>query len=66
MFRFLRFEGRVEGLRDWLEQMERSLKREHPLGGEEQPGVPDSTDELERVEEIHRKLLTKRFVCVVF
>ncbi|XP_042156778.1 nesprin-1 isoform X2 [Oncorhynchus tshawytscha] len=54
------FEGRVEGLRDWLEQMERSLKREPPLGGEEQPGVPDSTDELERVEEIHRKLLTKR------
>lgn len=56
----------MEGLRDWLEQMERSLKREPPLGGEEQPGVPDSTDELERVEEIHRKLLTKRFVCVVF
>lgn len=60
------FDDSVEVIRGWLQQMELSLKKEPVLRAESQQGAPDSTEELERMENLHRELLTRRYVhlCV--
>ncbi|GAA6068287.1 nesprin-1 isoform X1, partial [Tachysurus ichikawai] len=50
----------ADELRDWLRQMEKSLKKEAVLCGASQPGVPDCSTQLKRVEEIHKELLARR------
>lgn len=42
--------------------MDLSLKREHVFGAESQQGTSDATEELERMENLHKELLTRRFV----
>ncbi|XP_071335456.1 nesprin-1 isoform X2 [Trachinotus anak] len=54
------FDECVEGIRDWLKQMELSLKSEPVLGAESQQGAPDTTEELERMENLHKELLARR------
>lgn len=55
----LSFNGCVEGIRDWLKQMDLSLKSEHVLGAESQQGA---SEELERMENLHKELLARRCV----
>ncbi|XP_074471039.1 nesprin-1-like isoform X4 [Sebastes fasciatus] len=54
------FNDCVEGVRDWLKQMDLSLKREPVLGAECQQVAPDTTEELERMENLHKELLARR------
>ncbi|XP_048062412.1 nesprin-1 isoform X1 [Megalobrama amblycephala] len=54
------YEARVVELSDWLQQLEVRLKTDAPLWGESQPAAPDCSEELRRVEEIHRELLMRR------
>ncbi|XP_040920912.1 nesprin-1-like [Toxotes jaculatrix] len=54
------FDDCVEGIRDWLKQMELSLQSEPVLGAESQQGTPDATEELERMENLHKELLARR------
>ncbi|XP_047184446.1 nesprin-1 isoform X2 [Scophthalmus maximus] len=54
------FDNCVEDIRDWLKQMELSLKSEPVLGEESQHGAPDTTEELERMENLHKELLARR------
>ncbi|XP_039981906.1 nesprin-1-like [Xiphias gladius] len=54
------FDDCVEDIRDWLKQMELSLKSEPVLGAESQQGAPDTTAELERMENLHKELLARR------
>lgn len=56
------FDDCVQGIRDWLKQMDLSLKAEPVLGGESQQGAPDTTEELERMEQLHKELTERRFV----
>lgn len=58
------FDDCVEDIRDWLKQMELSLKSEPVLGAESQQGAPDTTAELERMENLHKELLARRYVYV--
>lgn len=58
------FNGCVEGIKDWLKQMDLSLKSEPVLGAESQQGATDTTEELEKMENLHKELLAKRFVYV--
>lgn len=58
------FNGCVEGIRDWLKQMDLSLKGEYNLGAESQQGVSDAAEELDRVENLHRELLARRCVYI--
>lgn len=58
------FDDCVEGIRDWLKQMELSLKSEPILGAESQQGTPDTTEELEKMENLHKELLARRYVYV--
>lgn len=62
---FSSFDYTVEGVRDWLKQMEISLKSEPALGADSQQGAPDTTEELERMENLHKELLARRYVHVV-
>lgn len=57
-----RLEVCVEELKDWLQQTEERLQKEAALCGASQPGVPDCTTQLRRVEEIRKELLARRFV----
>ena len=41
-----------------------SLKREPVFGEESQHGAPDTTEELERMENLHKELLARRYVHV--
>lgn len=59
-----RLEVCVDELRGWLRQMEESLQKEVALCGASQPGVPDFSIQLKRVEEIHKELLARRFVLM--
>ncbi|XP_027140369.1 nesprin-1 isoform X4 [Larimichthys crocea] len=54
------FNGCVEGIKDWLKQMDLSLKSEPVLGAESQQGATDTTEELEKMENLHKELLAKR------
>nr|XP_019953051.1 PREDICTED: nesprin-1-like [Paralichthys olivaceus] len=54
------FDNCVEGIRDWLKQMALSLKREPVFGEDSQHGGPDTTEELERMENLHKELLARR------
>ncbi|XP_067272909.1 nesprin-1 isoform X4 [Pseudorasbora parva] len=54
------YEKRVVELSDWLQQLEVRLKTDAPLWGESPPAAPDCSEELRRVEEIHRELLMRR------
>ncbi|XP_016311636.1 nesprin-1-like isoform X6 [Sinocyclocheilus anshuiensis] len=54
------YETRVVELSDWLQQLEVRLKTDAPLWGESQSAAPDCSEELRRVEEIHRVLLMRR------
>ncbi len=65
LFLLLSFESRVDAIRDWLKQMDVSLKSEPVLGAESQQGASDITEELERMENLHRALLARRCVHVV-
>lgn len=56
------FNGSVDNIRDWLKQMDLSLKSEHVLGAESQQGALDATEELERMENLHKALLARRCV----
>ncbi|XP_041832720.1 nesprin-1-like [Melanotaenia boesemani] len=55
------FNDSVEGIRDWLKQMDHHLKNESALGAESQQGSPDITEELERMENLNKDLLARRF-----
>uniref|UniRef100_A0A8C1T6X1 Spectrin repeat containing, nuclear envelope 1a n=1 Tax=Cyprinus carpio TaxID=7962 RepID=A0A8C1T6X1_CYPCA len=61
----LRYETRVVELSDWLQQLEVRLKTDAPLWGESQSAAPDCSEELRRVEEIHRELLMRRYIWTV-
>lgn len=61
----LRYEIRVVELSDWLQQLEVRLKTDAPLWGESQSAAPDCSEELRRVEEIHRELLMRRYIWTV-
>ncbi len=61
----LRYETCVVELRDWLQQLEVRLKTDAPLWGESQSAAPDCSEELRRVEEIHRELLMRRYIWTV-
>ncbi|XP_028460432.1 nesprin-1-like [Perca flavescens] len=54
------FNDCVESIRDWLKQMDLSLRGEPVLGAECQQGAPDTTEELERMENLHKELLARR------
>lgn len=58
----LRYETRVVDLNHWLQQLEERLKTDAPLWGECEPEAPDCSEELRRVEEIHRELLMRRYI----
>lgn len=46
-----------------MQQMQLSLKKEEQiLGAEGQQDSSDTTEQLERLENLHKKLLAKRFV----
>lgn len=49
-------------IRDWMQQMELSLRKEQVLGAESQQGASDATEQLERLENLHKEVLAKRFV----
>lgn len=59
---FPSFNGSVEGMRDWLHQTEFSLRKEQSLGAESQQGASDAAEQLERLENLHKELLDKRFI----
>lgn len=59
---FPSFNGCVEGMRDWLHQTELSLRKEQNLGAESQQAASDAAEQLERLENLHKELLDKRFV----
>lgn len=59
---FPSFNGHVEGIGDWMQQMQLSLKKEPILGAESQQDVSDTAKQLERLENLHKELLAKRFV----
>lgn len=59
---FPSFNGCVEGMRHWLHQTELSLGKEQSLGAESQQGASDAAEQLERLENLHKELLDKRFV----
>uniref|UniRef100_A0A8C1K642 Spectrin repeat containing, nuclear envelope 1a n=1 Tax=Cyprinus carpio TaxID=7962 RepID=A0A8C1K642_CYPCA len=61
----LRYETRVVELSNWLQQLEVRLKTDAPLWGESQSAAPDCSEELRRVEEIHRELLMRRYIWTV-
>ena len=52
----------MAGIKGWLEQLEVRLKKEPVLGPDSQQGALDSTEELERMEGIHKELLRRRCV----
>ncbi|XP_029965559.1 nesprin-1 isoform X1 [Salarias fasciatus] len=54
------FDDCVDDIRDWLKQMDLSLKSGPLLGTESQQGAPDSTEELEKMENLHRDLIARR------
>ncbi|XP_043075052.1 nesprin-1 isoform X1 [Puntigrus tetrazona] len=54
------YETHAEELSGWLQQLEVRLKTDVPLWGESQSAAPDCSEELRRVEEIHRELLMRR------
>lgn len=45
-----------------MQQMQLSLKKEQILGAESQQDASDTTEQLERLENLHKELLAKRFV----
>lgn len=61
---FPSFNGCVEGIRDWMQQMQLSLKKEQILGAESQQESSDTKEQLERLESLYKELLAKR--CVYF
>lgn len=52
----------MEGIRNWMQHMQLSLKKEQILGAESQQDASDSAEQLERLENLHKELLAKRFV----
>lgn len=56
------FDDCVEGIRGWLKQIELSLKSEPAFAAESQQGSPEATEELERIENLHKELLERRCV----
>lgn len=60
----LSFNGCVEGIKDWLKQMDVSLKCEPIVGAESQQGVSDAAEELERMENLYKELHARRSVYV--
>lgn len=50
----------MDGIRDWLKQMDLSLKSENVPGVEGQRGAPDAAEELERIDNFYRNLRAKR------
>lgn len=58
------FDDTVEGVREWLKQMELSLKSEPVLEADSQQGTTDTTEELERMENLHKELIARRYVHV--
>lgn len=57
---FVSFNGCVDGIRDWLKQMELSLKNENVRGVESQRGALDAAEELERTDNFYKDLLARR------
>lgn len=62
---FSSFNGAVDGIRDWLKQMDLSLKSENVPGVESQRGASDAAEELERIDNLYRNLRAKRFASIV-
>lgn len=58
------FDDCVESMRNWLQQMDVSLKAEPALGAESQQGATDAAEELEKIENLHKELLERRYVQV--
>lgn len=56
----------MEQLRAWLQQIEESLKAEPALWGENHQGASDCSEQLERMEELHKELLSRRCVLGIF
>ncbi|XP_028253699.1 nesprin-1 [Parambassis ranga] len=54
------FDDCVEVIRNWLKQMDLSLKSEPVLGAESQQGAPATAEDLERMENLHKELMARR------
>lgn len=61
IFSLISFDDCVSDLRDWLKQVELDLRSEPVLGAESQHGSPDTTEELQRLENLHKELLERRY-----
>lgn len=55
------FDDAVGGVREWLKQMGLGLNREPLVVADSQQGAPDTKQELERVENLHKELLERRY-----
>lgn len=60
LYSLVSFNGCVDGIRDWLKQMELSLKNENVPGVESQRGASDAAEELERTDNFYKDLLARR------
>lgn len=50
----------MDGIREWLKQMDLSLKSENVPGVESQRGASDAAEELERIDNFYRNLRARR------
>lgn len=57
---FASFNCAVDGIRDWLKQMDLSLKSENLSEGGGQRGASDAAEELERMDNFYRNLRARR------
>lgn len=57
---FVSFNGAVDGIRDWLKQMDLSLKSENVPGVESHRGASDAAEELESIDNFYRNLCARR------
>lgn len=55
------FNDNVGDVREWLQKMELSLTTEAAVEAESHQGAPDATGELERMENLHKELLARRY-----
>lgn len=58
---FASFNGAVDGIRDWLKQMDLSLKSENVPGVESQRSASDAAEELERIDNFYKNLRARRY-----
>lgn len=55
------FDDCVERIKEWLEQMDLSLKSESVLEAASQKGCSDPSEELQKMENLNKELIARRF-----